>query len=61
MPCSWDRRKRFFKCCDRPDGRSVVELSLCEEVIETAEELFKGLDYRLNERGMVDKLTVMST
>jgi hypothetical protein len=47
---------------DRPsDGRSVVELTLCEEVIETAEESFKGLDYRLNERGMVDKLTVMST
>ena len=46
---------------DKPDTRSVVELSLCEELIETAKEFFKGLDYSLNERGIFDKLTAMNT
>ena len=39
---------------DQPDIRSMIELSLCEEVIETAEDFFKGIEERMNEIGARD-------
>ena len=34
---------------DQPDIRSPIELGLCEEVIETVEDFFKGIEQRMEE------------
>lgn len=34
---------------DQPDIRSMIEMTLCEEVIETAENLFKSIEERMEE------------
>lgn len=42
---------------DQPDVRSMVELSVCEEVIETAFDFFEGIDERMTEINMNDGRT----
>jgi hypothetical protein len=39
---------------DQPDIRSMVELSLCEEVIETSLDFFEGIEERMNEIRLKD-------
>jgi hypothetical protein len=39
---------------DQPDTRSMIELALCEEVIETAEDFFNGIDERMEEMNVKD-------
>jgi hypothetical protein len=34
---------------DQPDIRSMIEMTLCEEVIETAEDFFKSIEERMEE------------
>ena len=39
---------------DQPDNRCMTELALCEELIETAEDFYKGIEKRMDEMKVKD-------